>query len=520
MAAANIASLHEGGQLEAKRAKGGVPESVWETYSAFANTDGGLIILGAEEDQGGNITYVGVPNPEQLVKKFWDGVHNPSKVSANILTNDSVTIETIDGCAVICIQVPRANRNLKPIYICGDRDRGTYRRDGEGDYHCSPDEILAMIRDASNEPFDDAPLEEFTLEALSQDTINRYRAALTSVRPNHPWLNLEDEEFLVKLNAIKRVNGEGALHPTRAGLLMFGFEHEILQEYGNYFLDYREIGAGSRWEDRVTSQDGTWTGNVFDFWNEALPRLTAALKRPFVLGTNLQRIEDTDMHAAIREAFANALIHADYYGRRGIVILRHAERIEVANPGTSRVALDVVRAGGISDARNPTLMRMFGLISACERTGSGFDIMKSAAAAAEALPPEITERYNPDRVEVTLHLGRVAALYPGENFFPSESLFPGANCSFFPSHQGGGGTRGNDDRTQPRPNIDAMPKALPYELAKIAEMACDKGSFTRKDVEAVLECGPTKAKGLIGQLLNRDIIAVEGSARGIRYRLR
>ena len=79
-----VMTLRENGQLEAKRAKGGVPESIWETYSAFANTNGGLIILGAEEGPKGEVEYVGVPNPEQLVKKFWDGVHNPSKVSANI----------------------------------------------------------------------------------------------------------------------------------------------------------------------------------------------------------------------------------------------------------------------------------------------------------------------------------------------------------------------------------------------------------------------------------------------------
>lgn len=275
-----VKTLRENSQLEAKRAKGGVPESVWETYSAFANTNGGLIILGAEEGPEGEIEYVGVPNPEQLVKKFWDGVHNPSKVSANILTDDSITIETINDCDIIRIQVPRANRHLKPIYIGGNREKGTYRRDGEEDYRCSSEEIVAMIRDASNEPLDDAVLEEFSLDALSWDTVSRYRAVVSAVRPNHPWLKLDDEELLVKLNAIGRTNGEGEFHPTRAGLLMFGFEHEIVKEYANYFLDYREADHERRWADRIASQDGTWTGNLFDFWTEALPRLTGGLKKP------------------------------------------------------------------------------------------------------------------------------------------------------------------------------------------------------------------------------------------------
>lgn len=518
MNAAAPETLREGNRLEAKKAKGGVPESIWETYSAFANTEGGIILLGAVENSDGTIDYVGVPNPENLVKKFWDGVNNPSKVSANILTNESVSTEVFDGRSIVRIEVPRANRSLKPIYIRGNREHGTFRRNGEGDYHCSQEEILAMIRDASNEALDDMPLPEFELSALSRETVNRYRTAVASVRPNHPWLNLGYEEFLVKLNAIRRVDGEGSLHPTRAGLLMFGFENEITKEYANYLLDYRELGGGSRWTDRIVSQDGTWTGNVFDFWTEALPRLSAGLKKPFALGNNLQRIEDTDMHAAIREAFTNAVVHADYYGRRGVVALRYPERIEVSNPGTSRVALDVVKAGGVSDPRNPTLMKMFGLISACERTSSGFDVMKNAAQAADAIPPEIKEQLDPERVEIVLHLGQLALLYPGENSFPSEHLSPGLNYVYAPENnqniRQNGATLTASDAVAP-----TSWGALSHDLTRIVETVREMDAFTRKDVESILSCGSTKAKGLINELQALHLIASEGSARGTKYHL-
>ena len=56
---------------------------------------------------------------------------------------------------------------------------------------------------------------------------------------------LADEDFLLRLGAIARDGGDGLLHPTRAGLLMFGYEYEIAAEYPNYFLGYREsFGAG------------------------------------------------------------------------------------------------------------------------------------------------------------------------------------------------------------------------------------------------------------------------------------
>ena len=62
------------------------------------------------------------------------------------------------------------------------------------------------------------------------------------------------------------VDVDGTVKPTRAGLLMFGEERFIRREFPHYFLDYRqETGGNDRWEDRVTSMSGDWTGNLYDF---------------------------------------------------------------------------------------------------------------------------------------------------------------------------------------------------------------------------------------------------------------
>lgn len=99
----NIGSFREGNRLEAKLAKGGIPNSIWETYSAFANTDGGLILLGIKEQTDHSLEIVGVDDAEKLTTDFWNMVNNTQKVSVNVLTNRCVETLTVDGKQVIAM---------------------------------------------------------------------------------------------------------------------------------------------------------------------------------------------------------------------------------------------------------------------------------------------------------------------------------------------------------------------------------------------------------------------------------
>ncbi len=61
--------------IEAKAAAGGIPNSIWETYSSFANTFGGTIILGVEEDKETKaLIPKGIKNPDQLISDIWNTV--------------------------------------------------------------------------------------------------------------------------------------------------------------------------------------------------------------------------------------------------------------------------------------------------------------------------------------------------------------------------------------------------------------------------------------------------------------
>ena len=398
-----LEEYRENNRIEAKKALGGLPKSIWETYSAFANTLGGIILLGVEEaaDKSLRVASGGLPDPAALINEFWNIINNPKKVSVNILSDKDVYVQAVDGKNIIVIDIPRAARSYRPVYIDGNPVTGTYRRNGEGDYRCTQEEYRTMVRDASVRTADMLVLEEMDLSVFNAESIDSYRKRMHLSRPNHVWETLNDEDFLLRLGAVG-IGGDGKKHPTTAGLLMFGNEYCITREFPAYFLDYQEqYDESLRWTDRIVSSSGDWSGNVYDFYFRVYRRLTQDIKVPFAMEGGV-RVDDTPVHQALREALANCLVNADYYGRQGVVIIKRKEQITFSNPGGFRIEIDAAKSGGISDPRNSALLKMFNLINIGERAGSGIPNIFSVWSKQGWAEPVIKEAFEPERTTLIL----------------------------------------------------------------------------------------------------------------------
>ena len=397
-----LVAKSENAAVEFKRARGGVPADFWPSYSSFANTDGGVIILGVREKDGKR-EIEGLADSEKIVADLWNAVNNPDKVSANVLFNESIYPVDVDGKAVVVVEVPRAERTVRPVFVGSDVFKGTYRRNGEGDYHCSRETVEGMIRDKCAETADNCILDELTIADLDADTIRRYRMYFSQLRPGHVWSGLADDGFLMKIGAAAR-GRDGDVHPTLAGLVCFGDFNEITNVLPYFFLDYREhLSPDVRWTDRVCSGDANWSGNIFDFFFRINQSITAGVKVPFKIASdNVTRDDDTPVHKALREVLANALIHADYHGRRGIVIDKYPKRLAVSNPGTLRMSKSVAIAGGTSDARNGKIFNIFSLVRIGERSGMGLSSLYGTWEREHFAAPSIVESYEPDRTKVTV----------------------------------------------------------------------------------------------------------------------
>ncbi|MDO4344235.1 MAG: putative DNA binding domain-containing protein [Eubacteriales bacterium] len=393
--------------LECKKAEGGLPNALWETYSSFANTSGGVILLGVEEhlketELEKRFTFCNLSNPEKMIKSFWDTV-NSKKVSANLLLDENVGICQIAGCNIIWIEVPQADYRYRPVYLNENPLKGSYKRNHEGDYHCTEAEVKAMLRDASDFGIDGSLLEGFTMDDIDENTLKTYRIEYELHNPEHVWNGSEDKDFLRNLGGytVNRITKQEGL--TVAGLLMFGKGLAVRERFDNIRMDYIDqtnlIGE-SRWSDRLT-YDGSWENNLYNFVKRVLPKLVSNIKRPFQL-QGMIRQDDTAVHKAVREAVINMIIHADYYGTGILKVVKQDNGFFFSNPGNLKLPVQAIYEGGHSIARNPKIQNMFRMIGLGDNIGSGFPAILKAWGEEKWRQPDLYDDQELHQVELKL----------------------------------------------------------------------------------------------------------------------
>ena len=404
----------EGTVVEFKTSKGGFPNSFWTTFSAFANTDGGVIVLGVKEKD--KLAFVdGLTKTEAITlkKQFWDMANNRQKVSTPLLKNEDAYVQEIpnEGWVLVC-EVPRARYNLRPVFLNGQPYGNTYKRRHEGDYRCTDDEVRQMFSDANLQysSVDARILKGYSMEDIDLGTLHKYRKAYNNRHENHPWSELTDMEFLKKVEAWRQNRETGEEGFTVAGIMMFGKTQSVTDQSCMpwFFPDYREhlsMIEGERWSDRIYP-DGTWEVNLYHFFLRVYQKLSLLLPKPFRLADDgLTRLEFTPAHIALREALANSLIHAQHNSMGNVVVDGWMNRIVISNPGSMLVSIDEFYEGQHSVCRNPLIQKMFVLIGVGEKAGSGADVIVKGWEKQQWMKPKIRQCEEPERVEMELRIG-------------------------------------------------------------------------------------------------------------------
>ena len=433
-----ILGLSEGADVEIKAAlgrdgRGELPKAFWQTYSAMANTDGGVVLLGIQETSKGVFEVVGLKDASKVRKALWDSLNNRDQISVNLLAESSIEELLLGSKVVLKVAVPRAKRSQKPVYCGKNPFSGTYQRRYEGDYLCEEESVRRMLAEQVEDERDAKLLQGFGIRDLEPETVRAYRNAVKTAKPSLPWHDADDVDFLTSLGVLRRDRESGAHSLTLGGLLMLGRLPSIQEAVPHYMLDYQERPAPKtelRWVDRVTT-DGEWSGNLFDFCRIVLRKLYRELPVPFQLA-GATRVDESPVHVALREALVNTLIHADFTGRVSILIVKRPDLFGFRNPGAMRVSLDEALVGGISDCRNRVLQRLFRMAGYAEQAGQGIPTIYAGWRKQLWRAPILRERR--DDYEQTLLTMPLISLLSEETVTALEARF-GARYRSLPETQ-------------------------------------------------------------------------------------
>ncbi|MHB1462844.1 MAG: ATP-binding protein [Armatimonadota bacterium] len=205
---------------------------------------------------------------------------------------------------------------------------------------------------------------------------------------------------------------------------------------------------------------------------------------PFRLEPNLFRSDDSPVREAIREALANAIMHADYRGDGGIVIERSRSKVLMSNPGSLLISEEQAWEGGISVCRNPSIQRMFQMIGVVEKAGSGMGKIRQGWRSQQWQPPRLTEKSSPERVEMTL---------PMVSLLPQESLE--YLHTLFEDHIAG----------------------LSADELQALVIAQSDGDVSNSKLRLISERHPSDVTKMLVGLASRGLLVQQGSKRGSTY---
>lgn len=396
-------NLEEGQNIELKEAQGGLPSSLWETYSSFCNTSGGRIYLGIREMKPKPNLILGISKPEKMIADFFAVLRNKNKISAAYVNEYDVKVILLGNKSIIEINVPEAPRNAKPVFVNNNLAL-SYMRLEDGDRLMDEGERRSLLIDNSTESYDlQGNIFALAMEDVNIETLHRYRAEMNTRSPKNIYKSLSDEDYLKAIGClVKGINDKYVL--TNAAVLFFTSYPKIIRLFNYYLLDYRLAkDSAEKWQDRLVADDLSWSGNMFDFYLNVYERIVPYLPKPYHF-ENGHDVGNLELQDALKEALANALSNYALPLSEPLLILNEGNCIVFRNPGRIKVGLAQALQGGKSVPRNVGIITLFRLIGVADKAGTGIPKIFKAAEDFSLPKPWLTEQAYPEETLLTLFL--------------------------------------------------------------------------------------------------------------------
>ncbi len=365
-------SVLEGVDRKRRRKVSLVARDIGETLVAFANADGGTLIVGAEDDS----SISGISYPDDRMQVLLDApnthVHSDTPISS-VRSN----LLKIEDKTVLVFQVPKGTQY---IHLTSD-GRCVQRRDTET-VPVASEQIRFERHEQLSREYDRQWVDRASTLDLRTDLLQRVKETVSP--------GLSSEKCLQTLGLAEFA--DGSLHLRRAALLLFA--KDIGRWHPRCELRLQQIAGpelltGTEYN---VIKDETYTGNVLELLSEGWEHVRQFLVQRRLAGGTFQ-LQTTFPEDACREAFVNAIAHRDYsIEGRSIEISAFTDRLEIRNPGRilSTVKLEELRRGaGVHDSRNTYVARVLRELGYMQEMGEGIRRITALMNGHELAPPAI-----------------------------------------------------------------------------------------------------------------------------------
>ncbi|PZO13693.1 MAG: ATP-dependent DNA helicase [Leptolyngbya foveolarum] len=429
-------------------------DQIAKTVVAFANTSGGKLVIGVDDER--HVVGLAEENVLDLQDRVASIVFD--RCAPAILPE--IYSANVQGRLVLVVEVFRGN--LLPYYLkAAGKNEGTYLRIGATNRRADFEHILELERQKRSQSFDEEVCREQALSELDLTPLMERFAAR-----GKPLT----EEKLKNLKLVRMEQGE--LWPTQGLMILLGRYPHVVMKCARFrgtdmsvFLDRKE-----------------YEGDLFS----QLVQAEGFIKNHIHLRGEISGLQRTDTYElpdeALREALVNAVVHRDYTNMgRDIKVGVYDDVVNVVSPGglpstlTAETLLD-----GRSEIRNRTIARVFKALGYIEQWGSGIQRIRSACLAWRLAEPRIREKG--DFVDVEFYRPEFEATVPDSAGYRQ-----------------------------------IVPDTLTVQESEVLGYVDEYSRVTTADVERLLSVKSRRAREVLKEMAEKELLEKRGSARSTFY---
>ncbi|MCM1125826.1 MAG: putative DNA binding domain-containing protein [Lachnospiraceae bacterium] len=364
-------------------------EKYVKTIIAFANTQGGQLIVGVD-DKTREIKGVA----EDILFRTMDSISNAVSDSCEPQIVPSIEPYTIDGKTIIIVTVvPEPHR---PYYLKSKgKERGTYIRVAATSRIADQDKIRELELEGERISWDELNcvgyrVTENAIKQLCRD-INKYRKEMQ-----------ERRELFAKLPIVTRVNLENwhILKKMGEGYLASNAFALLTGEHFRYSKTQCAVFAGTERGEFIDKQD--YTGPLYEQIEKAYAFVLRNIRKSAKVDGLIRRESYELPLRAVREMIVNAHCHRNFMDESCVQVALYEDRLEVTSPGGLCHGLTLAEAlSGRSRQRNRAVAEVFSQMGLIEAWGNGLRSICADAEEYELPKPEFIEM--PETFRVNLY---------------------------------------------------------------------------------------------------------------------